>query len=182
MKAVALTVGLALGVACSDDINVARPRTTVATASSTGAEAGGAGGNASATGTGGNTGGAGAGSGGVAGGGGAPLPCGVDCTTIQVPQCTDAQCNLMTLQCEIVAEPNGGTCDDGLMCTELDVCVGGTCSGMPKDCSNFPVPMCAVAQCDPSDGMCKAVLVTTCSLVSDGCCPTSCTPNNDADC
>ena len=47
--------------------------------------------------------------------------------------------------------PNAGTCDDGLFCTDGDVCSGGTCvPGPPVDCSSLD------SQC--ADGVCDDVL------------------------
>jgi len=63
-----------------------------------------------------------------------------------------------------------------------EISKGGTedvtpeCSS-PSDCNPS---VCQTATC-PS-GTCVYSSITTCSMVSDGCCPNSCTSDNDADC
>ena len=58
-----------------------------------------------------------------------PLPCGIDCSTIQTDACHEAQCNMTTKQCEVVNAPNATACDDGVFCTTQDSCVDGKCVG-----------------------------------------------------
>jgi hypothetical protein len=50
-----------------------------------------------------------------------------------------------------VAEPvaNRTPCDDGSVCSELDVCVDGQCQGQPKNCLYLDSP-CTQGACDPS--------------------------------
>lgn len=55
--------------------------------------------------------------------------------------------------------PNATTCNDGKACTIDSVLNAGTCTAQ---CSN--------------------IAITACSLTKDGCCPTGCNANNDADC
>src|SRR5262249_42546133 len=62
----------------------------------------------------------------------------------------------------------GATCDDGLFCTDTDVCVKGTCKGGPKMCP--PVGDCSVGMCDETAKMCASM------AGNDG---ASCIPMND---
>ena len=44
-------------------------------------------------------------------------------------------------------------CDDGDLCTVMDMCSGGTCVGMPVDCSGLTTS-CLQGVCDPGTGSC----------------------------
>lgn len=48
--------------------------------------------------------------------------------------CTDDSCNDDTDTCDNVN--NTDPCDDGLYCTDVDACSGGTCSGSARDCGD----------------------------------------------
>lgn len=68
---------------------------------------------------------------------GSGLPCGQDCSTIDVPVCFEPSCNLTTHTCEIKPSADGAPCDDGLFCTDDDVCMDGACQGgPPHDCGD----------------------------------------------
>ena len=56
-----------------------------------------------------------------------------------------------------------GPCDDNNLCTENDICAGGTCQGTPRSCAQPPAPACVDAStlktygagtCDPQSGQC----------------------------
>ena len=69
------------------------------------------------------------------------------------------------------AKPNGTSCADGNSCTENDVCVNGTCRGVPKDCG--PASDCRQRVCDPQAGACRSVAQREgepCGNPSDGTC------------
>ena len=92
---------------------------------------------------------------------------------------------------------NDGTrCDDGLYCTAADVCSGGACGGVPRDCSDA-VACDGTETCDESTGRCLVGVPTCtgteiCHTASDscvatragcvignvGCADTSTNPNN----
>jgi len=62
--------------------------------------------------------------------------------------CRANVCNPANGQCELVNQPNGTACEDGLFCTEDDTCQAGTCTaGPPKSCS-FLDGTCVVGVCN----------------------------------
>jgi len=82
------------------------------------------------------------------------FPCGIDCSTIETPDCNKAQCNMTTKQCEIVLV-DGGPCDDGVFCTVDDSCVAGKCvGGPPNDCGLTPNE-CHEVTCDEQSMSCS---------------------------
>lgn len=103
------------------------------------------------------------------------LPCGVDCSAIDTPQCKVAVCNtgqefgpLNT--CVVVASSKGAACDDGEFCTTADACDGsGVCVGGTAN------------DCGMDHGPCEAVLCSeqgkSCAItpVNDG---VGCTPTD----
>ncbi len=103
-----------------------------------------------------------------------PLPCGVDCATIQTPPCTVAVCNtgqeLGPLNtCVVVTSADGATCDDGVFCTMNDTCQGGVCNGgVPNDCQ-LPHSPCEAILCVEELQSCDI------APVNDG---TACTPES----
>jgi hypothetical protein len=100
----------------------------------------------------------GGGVGGTASGtGGSTSPCAVDCSQIQAPDCQLAQCNVQTGQCEVVADSDGTTCDDGVFCTVDDGCVAGVCEPGPQnDCGLAPAA-CETISCDETSQTCSTV-------------------------
>jgi hypothetical protein len=121
-------------------------------------------------------------------------------------------CNPANGMCEPVQGNDGGPCvDTSDPCTVSKTCDGGQCvGGQPKDCSHL-TQGCTMGVCDPSTGTCGAVAagegqscddldgcttgeictsgvcgggspVTACLPNPDGCCPASCTEQNDYDC
>lgn len=117
------------------------------------------------------------GGGGNGGGGGqqpVEFPCGVDCSTIQTPECTIAVCNTgqeigPINTCVVVTAPSGTQCDDGVFCTMNDTCEQGACVGAaPNDCG-LPHSPCEAVLCVEESQSC------TVAPVNDG---TSCTPED----
>lgn len=93
--------------------------------------------------------------GGGSGGSVEPSPCGIDCSTISTPTCKVATCNPDTKQCEVVADTDGTTCDDGLFCTVDEVCQAGECGGgVPNGCG-MTAAECASIVCDETSKSCK---------------------------
>ncbi len=100
------------------------------------------------------TGSGGSGAGGSSGTGGDPSACAIDCSQIQAPLCQIAQCNEQTGQCEVVADTDGSSCEDGLFCTVDDACVAGTCQpGTTNDCGVTPAA-CEDVTCDETSQTC----------------------------
>lgn len=58
-------------------------------------------------------------------------------------------------ECECAGEPDGAACKDGDVCTAVDTCLGGVCTGsQPTVCT--PQGQCrAAGVCDPLTGMCS---------------------------
>ncbi len=72
-----------------------------------------------------------------------PDPCeGVSCDACS--ECVDGGCRPL---------PEGAPCEDGDLCTVLDVCEEGRCEGQPRDCDDG-VP-CTADLCDPETGRCE---------------------------
>ncbi|HYC53676.1 MAG TPA: hypothetical protein VEL28_01885 [Candidatus Binatia bacterium] len=82
-------------------------------------------------------------------------------------QCNDGVCDPDSGLCEAspVADPTG--CNDGLACTENDVCTGGVCAGTPTDCSGL-TNQCSTGVCNVISGLCQAVPVGNGTGCNDG--------------
>jgi hypothetical protein len=65
--------------------------------------------------------------------------------------CTDNYCDTASGLCKQTF--NTKACNDGQPCTQSDVCAGGVCSGVPKDCSDGKI--CTDDACDPTTGLCS---------------------------
>ncbi len=63
-------------------------------------------------------------------------------------------------------DDDGGACDDGLFCTDNDLCSGGQCMGSPKVCA--PATGCFVSVCDEQANSCTAVAGNDGSVCDDG--------------
>jgi hypothetical protein len=106
------------------------------------------------------------GAGGAGGGGGAggdTGPCPIDCTTIKVPDCKVARCNLATEECEVIDADDGAACDDGKFCTVKESCLKGVCTvpepenpAYQNDCG-LDVSACQTVTCDETKKACSAV-------------------------
>ena len=55
---------------------------------------------------------------------------------------------------------SGGSCDDGNLCTENDVCVKGDCTGSKKACTEGT--LCTIDSCHPTKGCSYQTLVGAC--------------------
>jgi hypothetical protein len=68
-------------------------------------------------------------------------------------QCHDiGACDPLTGYCSNPAKIDGTSCNDGLLCTDNDVCTSGLCGGTTHVCS--PVPPCPTAGvCAPNNGV-----------------------------
>ncbi|MEM9875776.1 MAG: hypothetical protein AAF928_12835 [Myxococcota bacterium] len=141
-------------------------------------------------------------------GGGVPN----DCFFAPTPnECFVSQCNPQNGMCEPTPGNDGGACTDTMdLCSVNNTCSNGTCGGgVPLDCSAL-TQGCQLGVCDTATGFCvgQAVMdgglcddlngcttgetcsagmcvggtaVTTC-VDGDGCCPSTCTAQNDTDC
>jgi hypothetical protein len=88
-------------------------------------------------------------------GGEDPGPCGIDCSSIQVPQCLKATCDTSTGQCVVVPTPGGEDCDDELFCTVGETCSEGVCQGgAQNDCGMAP-DECQVSVCSEAGNSCS---------------------------
>ena len=112
----------------------------------------------STTTTGGMGGGTESGGGGM--GGSRDFPCGIDCASIEAPDCFMAVCNMGAYPgpvgaCVVVEEEAGTSCDDGLFCTTLDTCVAGVCTGGPTNTCGLVPPQCTEVTCDEQAMSCS---------------------------
>lgn len=78
---------------------------------------------------------------------GVPLDCDAGAALCEV----SLGCDEVNDTCDYVNEPNGTPCDDGLFCTQNDVCSFGTCDGSNTPC---PWPSCGVGFCDEAADAC----------------------------
>ena len=82
--------------------------------------------------------------------------CVIDPDTIKVcdpsagTTCLDNTCVSATGFCELLPAPNGKNCDDGNVCTDLDGCAAGVCTGSPATCDDDDP--CTVDSCNPAFG------------------------------
>lgn len=71
------------------------------------------------------------------------------CANVDCPPPGECQaaitCNPATGLCDAALKANGTACDDGVACTEQDVCGGGVCAGLPITCP--PNASCVAGQC-----------------------------------
>jgi len=59
----------------------------------------------------------------------------VDCADLD-DVCTVGSCDAETGACVSVPRIDGARCDDGLWCTEDDICTAGVCAGVERDCGS----------------------------------------------
>ena len=78
---------------------------------------------------------------------GTPLACDVSQDTV----CRENTCNPTTGGCEMEFF-NGTLCDDGVLCTNTDVCASGECVGIPVSCADGDP--CTRDFCDEGSGTC----------------------------
>ena len=78
---------------------------------------------------------------------------GGSCNDAKSEFCTMGQCTMG--QCKTVPANEGKVCDDGLFCTEDEVCQGGACGGgKPKAC--VAPSVCWIALCDEASKACAS--------------------------
>jgi hypothetical protein len=75
-----------------------------------------------------------------------------DCTYL-ADACNAESCD-ETLGCVAVNLPDTTPCEDGVFCTEGDVCTAGICSGQQKDCSIGAAPCEVAVSCSESQQQC----------------------------
>lgn len=84
-----------------------------------------------------------------------PNTCAIHQDCDDADPCTDDLCDVGVCDHTYNANP----CDDGLNCTDNDVCASGTCVGTAIDCSGLDDP-CNTGVCDEPTGACLAEPVT----------------------
>ena len=89
-----------------------------------------------------------------------------DCSA-QSNACNLGVCDEAQRACVRSPRNTGGTCDDGLYCTVLDVCASGTCGGSARDCSALS-SACAAGTCSESLGRCVASPINQGQSCDDG--------------
>jgi len=89
-----------------------------------------------------------------------------DCSAV-ADQCNDPGCDEEADACLAAPRPDNTACDDGLYCTENDVCTAGTCSGDDRDCS-FVAGDCTDASCNDDLDQCEGVPKADGSPCEDG--------------
>jgi hypothetical protein len=88
--------------------------------------------------------------------------------------CTDDACTAGA--CVNTPVTDGTACDDGLYCSDPDVCTAGKCGGADRDCSLL-ADECTDADCDEISGACLTVpkqAGTTCSVDGIDCTDEQC--------
>jgi hypothetical protein len=86
--------------------------------------------------------------------------CADDCSAIQTPDCQKAECNEgqhtgTVGVCVVVADDDGGACEDGLFCTVNDGCFDGACAaGGANDCGISPAA-CQEVACNETSQTCS---------------------------
>jgi hypothetical protein len=93
---------------------------------------------------------------GGSGQGGSTGPCAADCSAITTPDCNVAVCNADTGQCEVVADEDGASCDDGQFCTINDSCQNGECVGGPQNTCGMMPAACDLITCDEASQSCTS--------------------------
>jgi len=76
-----------------------------------------------------------------------------DCSAVE-DQCNAAGCDEDADMCVPNPVSDGTTCDDGLYCTDSDVCTGGLCSGPALDCTAL-AGECQVGICNEDSDQCE---------------------------
>jgi hypothetical protein len=87
--------------------------------------------------------------------------------------CVVVACDATSGQCKSTLLADGSGCDDGVACTEKDVCVLGSCIGAQKACDDKNP--CTVDSCDANSGGCAAAPVLDNTGCDDG---SLCTKND----
>lgn len=103
--------------------------------------------------------------------------------------CQVGVCEEATGNCVAEDAPDNDPCDDGLDCTENDVCTSGVCGGSAVDCSGLTMD-CQVGVCTEAAGGCTtepALNTSSCDdgdpcTVSDACAGGVCNGGSPKDC
>jgi len=90
----------------------------------------------------------------------------VDCSGLN-DACNIGVCIDTTGVCAAQPTHEGGTCDDGDLCTTNDACANGACAGTPLDCSALN-NACNVGVCVDSTGLCAAQPANEGGTCNDG--------------
>jgi hypothetical protein len=89
-----------------------------------------------------------------------------DCTFVVDP-CNAESCDEV-LGCQPIPIPDNTPCDDGLYCTEGDICKAGTCSGGPRDCQATSDPCQLALGCSESLDQCQYQTAPSGTACDDG--------------
>ncbi len=95
--------------------------------------------------------------------GGDPVVC-----TAQGPCLDPGTCDPNTGVCSSPAKPDGTACDDSDLCTQLDVCLAGTCTGTDPLVCVAPSTCAAAGSCDAATGLCSHPPLPSGTACEDG--------------
>ena len=110
----------------------------------------------------------------------------VQCTEVGQPPCSSTKCEPKTGKCTTLASKDGQDCDDGSICSEVDLCKAGSCQpGSVLDCDDSE--SCTSDACSPTKGCVHLALAGTCSddnacTVGDLCVKAKCIGGQPPDC
>ena len=93
-------------------------------------------------------------------------PCETDCSELD-DDCSMGTCILGMRMCAAMPVNEGGSCDDGNLCTLDDACNAGTCLGALVDCSVLNGE-CTLGVCNPADGVCLTAAINEGGVCDDG--------------
>jgi hypothetical protein len=79
----------------------------------------------------------------------------IDCSFLDTP-CGFGACD-SAVGCVAQAMNDGTSCDDGLFCTDQDVCGGAVCAGKPKACAQ-PNNACLTGTCNEVNNLCVTTI------------------------
>jgi len=79
----------------------------------------------------------------------------MDCSELD-SACAAGACDPVLARCVVIPANDAAACDDGNPCTLGDFCMGGSCHGVPRNCSGLDAA-CAMGVCNPADGTCGFV-------------------------
>lgn len=89
-----------------------------------------------------------------------------DCSA-ESDQCNVGVCNEIIDACEPQPSNEGGSCSDGLFCTDPDACAAGVCIGAARDCSGAGGG-CATGLCNELTDLCEGLPVNEGGSCNDG--------------
>ena len=94
--------------------------------------------------------------------GGTPRDCSAEDDACNVGMCSEA-----AGACVKSPRPDDTTCDDGFFCSTADVCIAGTCTGTPRDCSSA-ADQCNTGICDEASDSCVGAPIQDGTACEDG--------------